>query len=117
MAGVKQGAGAAQAGNVMKQVKKIDCKIIHIIDMQSGKVTKLQPRAVESCMHPGTFLITPIEVWEDEGCVEYRLEDTKVVLDREAIAEGRARVEEYTFVPDKNRVKPSCNPCRNCGRC
>lgn len=95
----------------------IDNRIIHILDRKTGQASQLQPKAVESCMKPGTFHITPIEVRESDTCVEFCIGDTRVVVQKEALKNGEILVEELPFVPEVVRPKHSCNPCRNCGRC
>jgi len=106
--------------NIQKNLLSCSSKIesvIRIVDMGTGKVTMIQPKAVESCMKPETFIVTPIEVWENEEMIEYRIGDTQVALPKAAIADKSVTVEELVFVPEAVHPELSCNPCRNCGRC
>lgn len=96
---------------------RLEDKGIRIIEMLSGKVTEILPKAVESCMSPGTFLITPIEVSEDEQSIVYRVENEKICIPKEKVVNGDISIEEIIFQPLKKQGKLSCNPCRNCGRC
>lgn len=101
----------------MNSVEYYEDKMVKIVDTKSGEETIIKPRAVENCMKPGTFLITPIEVWEGEQSVEYSIDSTRVSLSKESIKCGTVQVEVKPFAPEVVNVKPSCNPCRNCGRC
>lgn len=97
--------------------RKLIDKSIRITESESGNITEIMPRAVENCMKPGTFLITPIEVSEEGDMIEYRVGDAAHSFSKEAIKTGDIIVEELPFVPQTVQSKPSCNPCRNCGRC
>lgn len=101
----------------MVLVNSIDNKAIQIVENSSGNVTELKPWTVENCMKPGTFIITPIEVWEDDLSLEYRIKDTRVSYLKEAIKRGDVCIEEIPFIPKAAQSELSCFPCRNCGRC
>lgn len=101
----------------MRLSETIEDKIICITDTESGAVTKLEPKAIENCMKPGTFIIKPIEKWENDTVVEYRIGDVNILLDKKAMQKGTVMVSESPFEPRAEYNRPSCNPCRNCGRC
>lgn len=101
----------------MNLVKKIADKEIQIIYRKSGEKISVCPKVVENCMIPGTFSITPIELWEDADRIEYRIGQTSISLSKNEIADNEVLCEESPFVPEIVRPKNSCNPCRNCGRC
>lgn len=101
----------------MNLSRKIENKTIRIFWAISGEVVMIQPKAVENCMKPGSFLITPIEEWEDDFSYEYRMGNRKITLSKEDTDSGAVLIEEIPFEPEVENTHPSCFPCRNCGRC
>lgn len=77
----------------------------------------IAPKAVESCMNPGTFLITPIEIMEEESVLIFSVGKETVVIYKKEIEEGNVIIDELPYKPQVIRKKTGCNPCINCGRC
>ena len=100
-----------------KIITVTDDKRYVIRDIITGQEIKVTPKAVESCMNPGTFHVTPIEVTEDEKCIYYRVGEEIRTVDRTDIEKGNFVIEELAFWPSIIRRKGGCNPCTNCGRC
>lgn len=101
----------------MNLVDQTDKNCIKITDTRTKETTIISPTSIENCMKPGTFIVTPIYKWEDKQTVEYRMKEIKVSIPKDALYRGDYQIEEIPFVPVADTVKPSCNPCRNCGRC
>ena len=90
--------------------------IINYIDIDNSVI--LKPKAVESCMNPGTFQITPVKITETEEEICFcSPEGEEVRVEKEAVKQGKVRLEEEAFVPKVYRRNGGCNPCRNCGAC
>lgn len=93
-----------------------DKKLV-IQNLKSGQVTEVCPAAVESCMKPGTFHVTPIKVTEDEKCIYYHVNENIASVEKSALEKGEVLIEEQPFTPSIVRKKGGCKPCTNCGGC
>lgn len=80
-------------------------------------LAQISPHAVESCMNPGEFMITPIEICDGEQEIIYTVGKEQYVLSKEKLRSGQILVEESDFEPVVIRRKNGCNPCTNCGGC
>lgn len=94
----------------------VDHKFI-INDLHTGNKLEVKPKAVESCMVPGTFHITPITIIENAENIIYSVSDNKVILEKKKIDAGEIIVEKVEFKPVLLRRIGGCKPCTNCGRC
>lgn len=92
-------------------------KYFVIVNTLTGERITIKPVAIEKCMEPGQFNITPVEVIKtDKACI-YQSGNLTAEVDEGQRISGEIRVEEYAFVPQVKRMKTLCTPCRNCGRC
>lgn len=96
---------------------RIDNLCFHITDQESGLHQVIAPKAVESCMHPGEFLVTPIVYEENEELIHISCENMEILLRQEDIKSGRVEMKKEIFTPKIIRKKNGCQPCTNCGRC
>lgn len=96
---------------------KIDNQSFRIIHLESGTQQIMTPKAVESCMHPGEFFITPIVYEEDDENIYFSCETQKLVIDKEDVKNGKVDIKREEFKPEIIRKKNGCQPCTNCGRC
>lgn len=88
-----------------------------ITNINDGTKTVIEPTAVEKCMEPGQFYITPVEVTTDGIKRIYRSRDCVLQVEEKQLACGDVIVEEKPFVPKTVRKKGGCTTCVNCGRC
>ena len=79
-------------------------------------VVEIVPKALESCMAPGTFHVTPVEVTEDEKNIIFSIGDVCEKVKKEEVAKGLIHILEEEFRPTQIRKK-GCHPCTNCGAC
>lgn len=100
-----------------KIIKEISDKKYIIKNTVAGVTNEITPRAVESCMNPGTFRITPIVVSEDEVEMIFSVADKKLSFDKADINVGVIVIEEEEFTPTIIRRSGGCKPCTNCGAC
>lgn len=98
-------------------IQNINDKIIKIKNTATSGKHILVPKAVESCMIPETFHITPITMKEDENEIVYSIGEQKVVVSKSDISNGTIIIETETFSPTVLRKQGGCKPCTNCGRC
>lgn len=83
-----------------------DCKEIRIV-----------PKAVESCMVPNTFHITPIRKMETNSEIVFESDGEIWNFPREEVESGQLVITEIPFEPKAVRKKNGCSPCTNCGQC
>lgn len=101
----------------MKSDHFVEDKQYKIIDHDTKQELFIHPKAIESCMVPGTFRIIPIHIYEKDEKLVYEVEDMRIEVSLQEIKDGSKKVIEETFVPTVIRKKDGCNPCTNCGRC
>ncbi|MDO5156290.1 MAG: hypothetical protein Q4D51_10025 [Eubacteriales bacterium] len=97
--------------------KKVEDKMYRIVNVATLEERLIKPKALESCMLPGTFQITPIVLEENELELKYEVEDTVICVKKKDIRKGSIVVKEEPFVPQVFRQTGGCKPCTNCGRC
>lgn len=97
--------------------KFVQDKYYVIKNRESGETLSITPKAVESCMRPGEFWVTPIEISEDTITRSLTCDNTRIAIAQADLISGKVSVEEYDFVPQPIRKKEGCHPCTNCGRC
>lgn len=97
--------------------KKISDRQIRIRRLQTGEEMLLVPKAVESCMVPGTFRITPIVVVEKENAVCYQTAEKVVEILYSDLESGSVQILQEPFEPKVYRRTKGCSPCTNCGAC
>ena len=88
-----------------------------IVNTMTGEKYYFAPIAVEKCMTPGEFHITPVKVTVDSNTITYTVATDSVVLDKNDVEKGLYVVTEGSFSPKVIRKTGGCNPCTNCGKC
>lgn len=97
----------------IREEKQIVC-----LEKENGEIVwELIPEALESCMKPGEFRITPIQVREDEESLHFSIGTRVEVVKKKQIEEGEMRLITKAFHPQIVRRKGGCKPCTNCGGC
>lgn len=90
---------------------------IKIIDNSGYTIEKIEPVAIESCMTPGTFRITPVSIKiENENIVFNNGRDELKILVND-FEDGTVIVQTDEFIPQITKAKSQCTSCINCGRC
>ena len=82
---------------------------IEIYDKDNNLLKVIEPYAVESCMNPGIFKITPVKI--------EKTKDSKTEIKKQDIESGDIEVKASDFTPQRRKVKSNCTNCTNCGRC
>lgn len=98
-------------------IQSINDKIIIIKNTATDGKDILVPNAVESCMIPETFHITPITLEEHENEIVYSIGDQRIVVSKPDISNGTIIIDTEPFSPTVFRKQGGCKPCTNCGRC
>lgn len=98
-------------------VKEITDRKITIYYKDNASEKCLEPIAVESCMVPGTFRITPMKRWEDETYIYISNGKEEIKVRKVELEKGLITLKEEDFLPKIIRRTGGCNPCTNCGRC
>jgi len=89
-----------------------------VIRDRDGQVQEeLFPKVVESCMSPGSYLVTPVDILETETQVLFYIEGKETELLKKDIEAGLVSYEEVICTYEPVQTKGSCIPCRNCGGC
>lgn len=92
-------------------------KSIKVIDNSGYTIGKIEPVAIESCMTPGTFRITPVSIKiENENIVFNNGRDELKILVKD-FENGTVIVQTDEFIPQITKAKSQCTSCTNCGRC
>ncbi len=99
------------------KVKEITDRKLLIRYKENASEKCLEPIAIESCMVPGTFHITPIRTWEDEIYIYLSNGKEDMTVKKSDIKQGKVTIKEEVFSPEIIRKTGGCNPCTNCGRC
>lgn len=92
-------------------------KSIKVIDNSGYTIEKIEPVAIESCMTPGTFRITPVSIKiENENIVFNNGRNELKILVKD-FENGTVIVQTDEFIPQITKAKSQCTSCTNCGRC
>ena len=90
---------------------------IKVIDNSGYTIEKIEPVAIESCMTPGTFRITPVSIKiENENIVFNNGRNELKILVKD-FEDGTVIVQTEEFIPQTSKAKSQCTSCTNCGRC
>lgn len=100
-----------------KNIKEISDKKFKIKNTVTGEITTIVPKAVESCMNPGTFKVTPVAVCESEDEMFFGVAESCITFSKNEINAGKIFIEEEEFTPTIIRRSGGCKPCTNCGAC
>lgn len=98
-------------------MKEIQEEKVLIKNIEENSEIIIEPYAVESCMRPGTFLITPIVMSEDTDKMTFSVKDSYYEVLKKDIQDKKIVLEYQPFVPQKKVYNTSCIKCTNCGRC
>lgn len=98
-------------------MKEIADQIIQIHNKKTNDVETFTPLAVESCMVPETFHITPILKEENKNEITYSINNQVITISKSDVADGSITIEMQPFHPKIIRKQGGCKPCTNCGRC
>ncbi len=90
---------------------------LRIINNKTKEEILLTPHAVESCMNPGTFHITPLSVTETDDMLTITNTVQTINIRKKALSTMEVSITKEPFTPEIIRKKNSCNPCTNCGQC
>lgn len=101
----------------MQERKDVRNQKYIITNCTTNEQIELVPKAVESCMQPGTFHITPIIYQENDDEINFSLGDEVICISKEDMRSGKVSVDTQTFIPQVIRQEGGCKPCTNCGRC
>lgn len=81
------------------------------------EIRTIEPKAIENCMVPETFHITPITRMDDDNFITYEVGDNKITVSKEDISKEIVTIKTEAFHPTVVRRTGGCKPCTNCGRC
>lgn len=101
---------------IMHTRKQNDISFV-ITDHNTNNTITISPKAVESCMNPGTFHITPVQIEEDGGILRFIVGEDSLEIHQKDLQNNRYTIKEIPFTPEIIRNIHSCDPCTNCGRC
>ena len=90
---------------------------IEIYDKDNNLLKVIEPYAVESCMNPGIFKITPIKIEKTKDSIIFISENIKTEIKKQDIESGDIEVKASDFTPQRRKAKSNCTKCTNCGRC
>ncbi|RHT93967.1 hypothetical protein DW721_05825 [Clostridium sp. AM27-31LB] len=90
---------------------------IEIYDKDNNLLKVIEPYAVESCMNPGIFKITPIKIKKTKDSIIFISENIKTEIKKQDIESGDIEVKASAFIPQRRKAKNNCTKCTNCGRC
>ncbi len=90
---------------------------IEIYDKDNNILKVIEPYAVESCMTPGTFKITPIKIENTKESIIFISENIRTEIKNQDIESGDIEVKVSDFKPQRRKAKSNCTKCTNCGRC
>ena len=88
-----------------------------IYDKDNNLLKVIEPYAVESCMNPGIFKITPIKIEKTKDSIIFISENIKTEIKKQDIESGDIEVKASDFTPQRRKAKSNCTKCTNCGRC
>ena len=90
---------------------------IKVIDNSGYTIGKLEPVAIESCMTPGTFRITPVSIKNENESIIFNNGRDKLKILVKDFEDGTVIVQTDEFIPQTTKAKSQCTSCTNCGRC
>ena len=90
---------------------------IKVIDNSGYTIGKIEPVAIESCMTPGTFRITPVSIKNENESIIFNNGRDKLKILVKDFEDGTVIVQTEEFIPQTTKAKSQCTSCTNCGRC
>lgn len=92
-------------------------KTIKVIDTSGYTIGEIKPVAIESCMTPGTFKITPISIKKENKFIIFNNGRDKLKILVKDFENGAVTIQAGEFTPKISKAKSQCTNCTNCGRC
>ena len=92
-------------------------KSIKVIDNSGYTIGKIEPVAIESCMSPGTFRITPVSIKKENENIVFNNGRDELKISAKDFENGTVTIESDEFIPKTTKAQSQCTNCTNCGRC